>query len=163
MATSDLKQAYYVKVTEQGNFNDVATYPAFNGVRILSVTGVASKGKAVNVYSQQWLDSEQEDFMITTNNGTIIRENVDVEVTFIVHNRYATTHIDVKQKHDYFVNYMTSKDVWIKTAYQNNVIAHCVCLDGYEPTTMKLHRGDDADYALGTIKLHCIETIYEDT
>ena len=158
MATNDLKQAYYIKNSESANFQDVAT--RFNGVRILSVTGVAAKGKAVNVYNQQWMESETEDFMITTNNGTIIRENVDIEVTFIVHNRYATTTIDVKQRHDSFVNYMTNTDVWIKTKYQGDVIAHCVCLDGYEPTTMKLHRGTDADYALGTIKLHCLETIH---
>lgn len=157
MPTNDLKQAYYIKNTQNGTFQDVAT--RFGGVRILSVTGVAAKGKAVNVYHEQWMDSQTEDFMITTNNGTIIRENVDIEVTFIVHQRYASSTIDVKSRHDNFVNYMTNTDVWIKTSYQNNVIAHCVCLDGYEPTTMKLKRDNNSNYALGTIKLHCIETI----
>ena len=157
MATNDLKQAYYIKNTSNGSFVDVAT--AFAGVRILSVTGVAAKGKAVNVYNAQWMDSETEDFMITTNNGTIIRENVDIEVTFIVHQRYTNNTIDVKTRHDQFVNYMTNTDVWIKTSYQNNVVAHCVALDAYEPTTMKLKRDNNTNYALGTIKLHCIETI----
>ena len=157
MPTTDLKQAYYIKNSEAGNFQDVAS--RFQGVRILSITGVAAKGKAVNVYNEQWMDSETEDFMITTNNGTIIRENVDIEVTFIVHQRYAALPIDVKTSHDAFVNFMTRKDVWIRTEYQNGVIAHCVCLDGYEPTTMKLKRDSNANYALGTIKLHCIETI----
>lgn len=158
MPTTDLKQAYYVKNTQNGSFQDVAT--KFQGVRILSVTGVAAKGKAVNVYHEQWMDSETEDFMITTNNGTIIRENVDIEVTFLVRQQYATSVIDVKTQHDNFVKFMTDKDVWIRTSYQNNVIAHCVCLDGYEPTTMKLKRDVNANYALGTIKLHCIETIH---
>lgn len=158
MPTNDLKQAYYVKNTQNGTFQDVAT--KFQGVRILSVTGVAAKGKAVNVYHEQWMDSETEDFMITTNNGTIIRENVDIEVTFLVRQQYATSVIDVKTQHDNFVKFMTDKDVWIRTSYQNNVIAHCVCLDGYEPTTMKLKRDVNANYALGTIKLHCIETIH---
>lgn len=158
MPTTDLKQAYYVKNTQNGTFQDVAT--KFQGVRILSVTGVAAKGKAVNVYHEQWMDSETEDFMITTNNGTIIRENVDIEVTFLVRQQYATSVIDVKTQHDNFVKFMTDKDVWIRTSYQNNVIAHCVCLDGYEPTTMKLKRDVNANYALGTIKLHCIETIH---
>ena len=158
MPTTDLRQSYYVKNTSTGIFQDVAT--KFQGVRVLSVTGVAAKGKAVNVYHEQWMDSETEDFMITTNNGTIIRENVDIEVTFLVHNKYATNTIDVKTQHDAFVNYMTNSDVWIRTSYQNNVIAHCVCLDGYEPTTMKLKRDENANYALGTIKLHCIETIH---
>ena len=157
MPTTDLRQAYYVKNPANGNFQDVATL--FDGVRILSVTGVAAKGKAVNVYNEQWMDSQHEDFMITTNNGVIIRENVDVEVTFIVHNRYAGNTIDVKTQHDNFVDFMTSRDVWIRTSYQNNVIAHCVALDGYEPTTMKLKRNEETNYALGTIKLHCIETV----
>ena len=157
MPTTDLKQAYYIKNTARGTFTDVSS--AFAGVRILSVTGVAAKGKAVNVYNAQWMDSEQEDFMITTNSGTIIRENVDIEVTFIVHQRYANSTINVKTQHDNFVNYMTQKDVWIRTGYQNNAIAHCVALDAYEPTTMKLKRDSNANYALGTIKLHCIETI----
>ena len=158
MANSDLRGVYYVKKATDIGFVDVCL--RFQGVRILSVTGVAAKGKAVNVYNAQWMESQQEDFMITTNNGVIIRENVDIEVTFIVHNRYAITNIDVKTVHDSFVNYMTSTDLWIKTAYQNNVIAHCVALEGYEPTTMKLQRDNDANYALGTIKLHCLETIH---
>lgn len=158
MANSDLRGVYYVKKATDIGFVDVCL--RFQGVRILSVTGVAAKGKAVNVYNAQWMESQQEDFMITTNNGVIIRENVDIEVTFIVHNRYAITNIDVKTVHDSFVNYMTSTDLWIKTAYQNNVIAHCVALEGYEPTTMKLQRDSDANYALGTIKLHCLETIH---
>lgn len=155
--SNELRGVYYIKNTQNGTFQDITTL--FDGVRVLAVSGVAAKGKAVNVYHEQWIDSETEDFMITTNNGTIIRENVDVEVTFIVHNRYATNTIDVKYQHDAFVDYMTQKDVWIRTGYQNNVIAHCVCLDGYEPTTMKLKRDDNANYALGTIKLHCLETI----
>lgn len=154
---NDLRGVYYTKNTQEGEFQDITTL--FDGVRVLAVSGVAAKGKAVNVYKEQWIDSETEDFMITTNNGTIIRENVDIEVTFLVHNKYATDTIDVKTQHDNFVNYMTQKDVWIRTGYQNNAIAHCVALDAYEPTTMKLQRDTNSNYALGTIKLHCIETI----
>lgn len=157
MANNDLRGVYYIKNTQNGTFRDITAL--FDGVRVLEVSGVAAKGKAVNVYTAQWMDSETEDFMITTNNGTIIRENVDIQVTFIVHQRYASNTIDVKTQHDNFVNYLTNKDVWIRTGYQNNVIAHCVCLDGYEPTTMKLKRNSEANYALGTIKLHCIQSI----
>lgn len=157
MANNDLRGVYYIKNTQNGNFRDITAL--FDGVRVLEVSGVAAKGKAVNVYTAQWMDSETEDFMITTNNGTIIRENVDIQVTFIVHQRYASNTIDVKTQHDNFVNYLTNKDVWIRTGYQNNVIAHCVCIDGYEPTTMKLQRNSEANYALGTIKLHCIQSI----
>lgn len=154
---NDLRGAYYIKNTENGNFQDITTL--FDGVRVLEVKGVAEKGKAVNVYHEQWIDSDKEDFLITSNNGIIVRENVDIEVTFLVHQRYASDNIDVKTQHDLFVKYLTDKDVWIRTGYQNNVIAHCVCLDAYEPTTMKLQRNESANYALGTIKLHCLENI----
>lgn len=154
---NDLRGVYYIKNTENGNFQDITTL--FDGVRVLEVKGVADKGKAVNVYHEQWLDSDKEDFLITSNNGTIVRENVDIEVTFLVHQRYASDNIDVKTQHDLFVKYLTDKDVWIRTGYQNDAIAHCVCLDAYEPTTMKLKRNDSTNYALGTIKLHCLEKV----
>jgi len=154
---NDLIGVYYIKNTENGNFQDITTL--FDGVRVLQVSGVAAKGKAVNVYHEQWIDSDKEDFLVTSNNGIIVRENVDIEVTFLVHQRYASDNIDVKTQHDLFVKYLTDKDVWIRTGYQNNVIAHCVCLDAYEPTTMKLQRNELANYALGTIKLHCLENI----
>lgn len=154
---NELTGAYFAKNTPNGTFQDITTM--FDGVRVLQVSGVAAKGKAVNVYHEQWLDSENEDFMITTNNGIIIRENVDIEITFLVHQKYATSAIDVKTQHDQFVNFLTNTDVWIKTDYQNNAVAHCVCLDGYEPTTMKLKRDNNANYALGTIKLHCLDTV----
>ena len=157
MANNDLRGVYYIKNTENGNFQDITTL--FDGVRVLQVSGVAAKGKAVNVYHEQWLDSDKEDFLVTSNNGIIVRENVDIEVTFLVHQRYASNTIDVKTQHDLFVKYLTDKDVWIRTGYQNNVIAHCVCIDAYEPTTMKLQRNVSANYALGTIKLHCLENI----
>lgn len=155
--SNDLIGKYFVKRSSGAQFQDVTSL--YDGVRVLSVTGVASKGKAVNVYNVQWMDSQNEDFMITTDDGNIVRENVDIEITFLVHQRYAVNTIDVKRQHDLFVNYLTQKDVWIKTAYQNNAIAHCVCLDGYEPTTMKLKRDNNASYALGTIKLHCLQRI----
>lgn len=157
---NDLKGVYFAKNTSDGTFQDITTL--FDGVRVLQVSGVAAKGKAVNVYNEQWIDSQQEDFMITTNNGVIIRENVDIEITFLVHQRYATSTIDVKTQHDLFVAFLTNTDVWIKTAYQNDAIAHCVCLDGYEPTTMKLKRDSNTNYALGTIKLHCLDAIQQD-
>jgi len=157
MANNDLIGVYYIKNTENGNFQDITTL--FDGVRVLQVSGVAAKGKAVNVYHEQWINSDKEDYLVTSNNGIIVRENVDIEVTFLVHQRYASDNIDVKTQHDLFVKYLTDKDVWIRTGYQNNVIAHCVCLDAYEPTTMKLQRNELANYALGTIKLHCLENI----
>ena len=44
---NDLRGVYYIKNTENGTFQDITTL--FDGVRVLQVSGVAAKGKAVNV------------------------------------------------------------------------------------------------------------------
>lgn len=150
---------YFVKNKLTDTFTDITTM--FNGVAILSITGLLSKGKPVNIYTAQWNDSQKEDFMITTldDEGTsvVIRENVDIEVTFIVGRRYASSrNIDVRSLHDTFVNYMTNTDIWLRTSYLNNRYVHCVCLKEYKPTTIYLGRGDNS-YIMGTITLHALE------
>lgn len=148
---------YYAKNTESGTFQDLTTL--FNGVAILKLTGMDSRGKAVNIYTAQWVNSQTEDFMITTldenNNPVVVRENVDIDITFIVRQKYATTTIDVETVHDAFVDYMTNSDVWLKTGYLGNKYVHCVCLKEYKPTTILLERGDNS-YMMGTITLHTL-------
>lgn len=149
---------YYVKNTENGTFEDITT--KFNGVAVLKLTGLNAKGKPVNIYTAQWVNSQKEDFMITSfdanNNPKIIRENVDIELTFIVRAKYATGTIDVKAQHDAFVDYMTNTDVWLKSKYLGNKYAHCVCQKEYKPTTIKYDRGDNT-YIMGTITLHTLD------
>lgn len=154
-----LKNKYFVKNTASGTFADVTTL--VDGVRVLQIEGMAARGKAINVYNQQWMDGS-EDFLITMmddgDTPVIIREHMDIKVTFLVKQKYATNTIDVLTQHNAFVNYMTNTDVWLKSAYMNNMVAHCVCLDNYEPTLLKLKREEES-FALGTITLHCIENI----
>lgn len=154
----DLKNVYFVKNTQAGTFQDVTTL--YQGVRILKVDGFLAKGKPINIYTAQWVGSQTEDFMITTldgnNNPVVIRENVDLEITFIVRQKYANTTIDVQTVHDNFVAYMTNSDVWIKSAYVNNKYVHCVCLKEYKPTTVKLKRGTNS-WIMGTLTLHCLD------
>ena len=153
-----LKNKYFVKNIANGTFTDVNTL--VDGVRILQIEGMASKGKAINVYNQQWMDGS-EDFLITmmddSETPVIIRENMDIKVTFLVKQKYATNTIDVLTQHNTFVNYMTNTDIWLKSAYMNNIVAHCVWLDNYEPTLLKLNRGDES-FAMGTITFHCLDT-----
>lgn len=144
---------YFVKNTASGSFVDVTTL--FDGVNILSVEGFDSRGKALNVYVEQWLDGST-DFMITSNNGQIVRENVDIKVVFIVGQRYANSTIDTQTVYDSFVDYMTNTDVWIKSAYVGKQV-HCVAIDKIEPKTIKLHRGSDS-YILGEIQLNTLES-----
>lgn len=144
---------YSVKNTANGSFVDVTTL--FDGVNILAVEGFDAKGKALNVYVEQWITGGT-DFMITSNNGQIVRENVSIKVVFIVGQRYANSTIDTQTVYDSFVNYMTNTDVWIKSSYVGKQV-HCVCVEKVEPKTIKLHRGGNS-YILDEIQLNTLES-----
>ena len=153
----DLKNVYFVKNTAGGSWVDVTT--RFNGLRILKVDGFNSFGKPVNIYTAQWIDSQVEDFVITkevNSSPVVIRENTDLEITFIIRQKYANSTIDVQSVHDAFISYMTGTDVWVKSAYVGNKYVHCVCLKEYKPTTVKLQRGTES-WIMGTLTLHCLE------
>lgn len=155
---NDSRNRYFVKNTEEGTFQDITSL--FDGVAVLKVDGMLAKGKPVNVFTQQWIGSQEEDFLITTldehDNPVVIRENVDLEITFIVRQKYATGTINVQSVHDNFVDYMTGSDVWIKSSYLGNKYVHCVCLKEYNPTTIMLERGANS-YIMGTLTLHTLE------
>lgn len=152
---------YKIKNTESGTFVDIETM--FNGLRILKMDGFLAKGKPVNIYTAQWIDSQEEDFLITTinettNNPVVVRENTDIEITFIIRKKYATNpsvSFDVQSVHDNFISYMTDSDVWIQSSFVNNKYVHCVCLKEYKPTTQKMKRGDKS-WIMGTITMHCL-------
>lgn len=146
-----INNKYFVKNTASGSYSDVTTL--FDGVNVLSVGNMSAIGKAVNIYTAQWVDSQTEDMIIAGDN--VIRENVDITVTFVVGQRYANATIDTQSVYDAFVNYMTNTDVWIRSAYVGKQV-HCVALDGFEPKKVKLQRGSES-YILGEIKLHTIE------
>ena len=142
---------YFVKNAANGSFADVTTL--FDGVNILAVEGFDAKGKALNVYIEQWIDGGT-DFMITSNNGQIVRENVSIKVVFVVGQRYANSTIDTQTVYDSFVDYMTNTDVWIKSMYFGKQV-HCVAIDKVEPKTVKLKRGAN-EYILGEIPLQTL-------
>lgn len=150
---------YYVKNTESGSFTDITTM--FDGVAVLQLTGLLGKGAPINIYTAQWNDSQTEDFLITTlgsnDNPVVIRENVDIELTFIIRKKYAASQsgFNPLTVHDAFIAYMTNSDVWLKTAYLGNKYVHCVCLKEYKPTTINLNRGDNS-FIMGTITLHAL-------
>lgn len=162
-----MKPVYQVKNTESGTYQNIETM--FPGVAILKVDGMLERGEPVNIYTAQWVNSQEEDFLITTrdiyDNPIVIRKNVDIEVTFIVKQKYASSTIDVMTTHDNFVDYMTGSDVWIKSSYMNNKYVHCVCLKEYKPTNVRLQRtiNDngrriDNSYVIGTITLHTLDS-----
>ena len=147
---------YYAKNTASGSFSDVTTLYA--GVNVLSIDGFDSRGKSLNIYNVQWIDSQEEDFLVTTvdanNNPVIVRENVDITVTFAVSRRYANSTIDEQTVYDNFVNYLTGSDVWLASKYVGKQV-HCVALEGVTPQKVKLKRGNNS-YILGEVKLHTL-------
>lgn len=149
---NELKNKYYTKNSSSGSYQDFAT--KFNGLRVLAVSGLDSKGKALNVYAAQWMDSQTEDFMITTNNGVIVRENVDINVVFAISRRYASSAIDEQTVFDSFIDYMTNTDVWVASKYVGKQV-HCVASDKFEPKKLSLKRGNSS-YILGEITLHTL-------
>ena len=142
---------YLVKNTANSSFADVTTL--FDGVNILAVEGFDSRGKALNVYIEQWVTGDT-DFMITSNSGQIVRENVSIKVVFVVGQRYANSTINTQTVYDSFVDYMTNTDVWIKSMYFGKQV-HCVAIDKVEPKTVKLKRGAN-EYILGEIPLQTL-------
>ena len=148
-----IKNKYFAKNTANGTYTDITDM--FQGVCVLSIDGLDSKGRSLNVYYEQWITGGT-DFMITSNNGQIVRENVDIKVVFVVGQRYANSTINTQTVYDSFVNYMTNTDVWVKSSYVGKQV-HCVCVDKVEPKTVKLHRGGNT-YILGEIQLNCLET-----
>lgn len=155
----DLTNKYFVKNSENGTYTDITTL--VDGVRILKVDGMTKTGNPKNVYTASWEYEEDEDFEIVMQNSEdtkkIIRECVDIDITFIVKQKYATNTIDVPTQHKTFIDYMTNTDIWIKSTY-TNLIAHCFAKSDYKPTTEKYQRGTDS-WITGTISMHCIEKI----
>lgn len=154
----NLSNKYFVKRQESDSWQDIATL--FSGVVVLKVDGLNAKGEPINIYNAQWQNSQREDFMITnfdkSGNPVVIRKNTDIDITFIVRQKYANSQIDVLTQHDAFVNYMTNSDVWIKSKYCGGKQVHCICLKEYKPSAQKLFRGDNS-YMMGTITLHTLD------
>lgn len=152
-----LSNKYFVKKSPNAEWEDLTA--KFAGLKILKVEGMNEIGDALNVYSEQWIDSQSEDFLVTSvdelGNSVIVRKNVDLQLTFICGTRYGA--IDTQLCHDSFIEYITGHgDFYIKSAYTDKE-AHVVCLKGYKPTTQKLKRGEANSYIMGTIELHTID------
>lgn len=156
----ELSNKFFLKHSKNGMYMDVTRL--FDGVKILSIEGIDEQGKAVNIYHEQWNDSDIEDVCITTydeeeDEYVIIRENTDISLTFIVSPKYATTtNFNTQTQHDKFIDYMINQgEVFILTMYEEKEL-HCIAIDGYKPTIKKLHRGKNS-FITGTITLHSIE------
>ena len=150
-----VESSYLVK---RGSDNFATISSLFHGVRILKVEGFSEKGKPINIYTEQWVNSQTEDYMVTSldENGTpyIVRENVNLVVTFVVSDRYGAT--NVRTTHDAFVAYMTDGELYLKSEYVQRTM-RCVCLDNYKPTVIRLRRPSGQNFMMGSITLHTLD------
>ena len=158
---NNLSNKYFVKRQESDSWQDVTTL--FDGIKILSIKGFNEEGESVNVYSEQWVNSQTEDFLVTTkdenDNDVVIRKNVDLEMTFIAGSRYsANGNVDTQTVYDLFKDYICKHgDFYIKSSYSGK-FARVVCLKGLKPTTEKLHRGNNS-YIIATTTLHTLDSV----
>lgn len=155
---NNLKGKYFVTKNWDDGWEDVAV--KFDGLRVLSIDGWNEKGDAVNVFTQQWVDSQIEDVMVTTQDtllqDVILRQNVDLSMTFIISRRYASTTIDEQEVYDAFVDYVCNTGTFYVESSYTNKCAKVICLKGFKPTAQNLHRGNKS-YIMATIPLHCVE------
>lgn len=156
-----LRNKYFVRKDTSEAWKDVST--EWGGCHILKIDGFDGRGKPLNIYTEQWINSQEEDCVVThqvTEGGVtrdvVVRANVDLQITFIVSKKYTNALIDVRQQHDAFVDYMTSGVLYIKSAYTEKE-ARAVCLSEYKPTLEKLKRGLNNSYIIGTLTLHTLD------
>ena len=149
----DLTNKYFVS-RDGIAWEDITT--KYDGVKVLSISGMNEKGEAVNVFTQQWVGSQEEDYQLVGDK--VIRANVDLEMTFVCGTRYASNaNVDTQAVYDAFASYVCDYgDFYVKSSY-NNKYAHVVCLKGVKITTQKLHRGTDS-YIMATATLHCLDS-----
>lgn len=159
MSTTDKK--IFVKKTLSDNWEDINT--KFDGICVLGLSGMDEIGDTVNVYDEQWINSDVEDFHVV--GGRMIRKNIDITLTFIVGKRYATnSSMDVQMTHDFFIDYIcNTSDFYIRNEHINKT-AHVACLKAYKPTTSHIRRKRDGtdeenSYIMGSITLHTLEKI----
>lgn len=135
----------------------------FDGVRVLKIDGYTSQGAPKNIYTAAWVNSQKEDYLITDQQtiagvdyDVVFRENVDLEITFAVSDKYTDNTIDVRVQHDAFIAYMTAGALYVKSNYANRTL-RCVCLKDYKPTLQKLQRVRGSNYITGTLTLHILD------
>lgn len=152
MKDYSLSNKYFFKANLSDEWKDFVL--EYEGVKVLSITGFDELGDATNVYSEQWFNSNKEDFYVVGNE--IVRKNGDLLMTIIVSRRYANLDIyDEERMYSHFVNTLLKSDFYIYSDYTEKV-AHVVCNKSFKPTSQLLNRGEKS-YILATIPLHLID------
>lgn len=154
-----ISDKYFIKLKEGDNWQDVTAL--VDGINILSVSGFNEKGEAQNIYTADWINSQVEDFMVTTKDedgkDVVVHANVDLTMTFIAGTRYSTNKdVDTQTAYDNFVDYICNNgDFYIRSLYAGK-FAHVTCLKGVKIIDEKLHRGINS-YIMASATLHTLD------
>ena len=142
---------YYVKQGEEP-YTDFTT--KWEGLTILKLDNFDKRGKAKNIYTLSWINSNTEDVYIP---DTVYFENPDINISFKIDD-FTDHNVDVSAVHDSFIDYMSTHEVMIKSMYLNKEAAF-VHLDEYSPTIRKITRAKGENYILGTLNMHRITDV----
>ena len=140
-----LLNKYYIRKSVGDEWQDIAA--KWNGVRVLSISGFGEMGDAVNVYNEQWINSQVEDFLVTlqetvenVTRDVIIRKNTNLVMNIIVSRRYSNTAINEQDMYRTLASWIaTTGDFYIRSVYTGEE-AHVICLDSFKPTAQLLNR-----------------------
>ena len=141
-----IKNKYLIKQGTE-SYQDFTT--KWVGLTLLKIDNFNKDGKAKNIYTQSWINSNNEDVYVP---NTVYFEQPDVDFTFII--RDSDNHsIDVQTVHNSFITYMRTHKVTIKSLYAMKE-ADFVCLSDYKPTITNVKRALGQNYIMGTITMH---------
>lgn len=144
---STIPNRYFVKDSVNTTYIDFTQ--KFVGLTLLIIDNFDKEGKAKNISTQSWINSDNEDVYIP---DVVYFEQPDLDITFIV--RDSDNHsVDVQAVHDSFISYMRRNRVTIKSLYAKKE-ADFVCLSEYKPTATNVNRSVGNNYIMGTITMH---------
>ena len=150
---------YLCKQTASGTYTDINLL--FDGVKVLKSDGFFSVGKSKNVYQAQWVNSQTEDFLIaheSDQSRKIIRENVTIELSFAISQKYTETEIDEEEVYAAMCDYFLNGEVYLRSQYAGKDV-RVIALEGQEPNAIRLKRNNN-NFILASWKFHALEKPY---
>lgn len=142
---------YFIR-TDTTKYEDISVM--FRGVKVLKIDGILARGKAKNIATQEWINSNALDVYVPAD---VCFESTDIELSFIVSD-FDYPDLDVKLIHDAFIDYMTKSQIWLKSFHVNEENLY-ICLSEYKPSDAKLSRASGANYIMGTLTLKKVNSI----
>ena len=142
---------YFIKTGTEAYADVTVKWP---GLHFLKIDKLAAQGKPKNIYTADWVNSNTLDVYVP---DIVCFESNEIELSFIIWDAHDHT-VDVPRTHEDFISYMTTHkvDIWSKYLGVENSF---VCMSEYEPTTVHVSFAPGANYILGTLPFHKVNSI----